>query len=235
MRAQTTSANDGIGRPAGQTGAVRRVDVVDWGRVGYAAAMERQLALVSARAEGRIPDTIACVRHPATITLGRNAPDGDVVASPAALAQRGIELVRSDRGGRATYHGPGQAIVYPIVSLAERGLGVKSWVELLEDSLLEALASYRLAATRRPASPGLWIGDAKIASVGLRVVRGVSYHGVSLNVGLDVSGFDCIVTCGVAGQRVTAVAAEIAPARDGGPAVREAASRIAHAIRSRLS
>jgi len=212
-------------------GPIADVRLEDWGRLSYAAALLRQREIVSARIAGAGADTIVAVEHPPTITLGRNTPGVDVIAAPSELQERGIELVQTDRGGRATYHGPGQAVVYPIVAIGERGLGVRPWVAMLEDSMIETLASFGLSARRQPGSPGLWIGAAKIASVGLRVERGVSYHGVSVNVGLDVSGFDCIVTCGVAGQQVTSITAEIGS----DPGVREACARLGRAIRNQLS
>ncbi|TFH22043.1 MAG: lipoyl(octanoyl) transferase LipB [Myxococcales bacterium] len=217
---------------AGRPGTDHRADVrVEyWGPLGYAAALERQRGIVTARIAGVAPDTIVAVEHPPTITLGRNAPSTDVVATPAVLRERGIELVKTDRGGRATYHGPGQAVVYPIVGIADRGLGVKPWVAMLEEAMIGTLASFGLSARRRPETPGLWVGSAKIASVGLRVERGVSYHGVSMNIGLDVSGFDAIVTCGIAGQPVTSVAAEIGS----DPGVREASSRLSREICNHL-
>ena len=216
------------GRP--HTGKRAEVRVEDWGRVAYAAALERQRSIVAARIAGITPDTIVAVEHPPTITLGRNAPSTDVIATAAVLRERGVELVKTDRGGRATYHGPGQAVLYPIVGIADRGLGVKPWVAMLEAAMIQTLASFEISARRRPDTPGLWVGSAKIASVGLRVERGVSYHGVSMNIGLDVSGFDGIVTCGIAGQPVTSVAAETGS----DPGVREACSRLSREIRNHL-
>jgi lipoate-protein ligase B len=201
-----------------------------WGCVPYAEALARQLELVAARQAGTPPDTLVAVEHSPTITLGRHASAGDVLLDRRALAARGIALVRSDRGGRATYHGPGQAVVYPIVDVAARGLGAKAWVALLEDSILEVLGGLGVAGQRHPGSPGVWAGGGKIASLGLRIARGVSYHGVSLNVELDVSAFDYILTCGVAGERVTSVAAETGSA----PPVNSVSSSLCRAIAARL-
>ncbi len=179
---------------------------VSWGRLAYGEALERQRRLVEARLLGEVADTIAAVEHPPTITLGRHAPAADVRLSPGDLAQRGICLVRTDRGGRATYHGPGQAVIYPVVALEPLRLGVKNWVCLLEKTIIDTLAAYGIAGQRQPGRPGIYVGSAKIASVGLRVVRGISYHGVSINVAADLSGFDAIVTCGVSGQPLTSLA-----------------------------
>lgn len=199
---QTTVAAD---RAPGQP---RRAVIERWGLVPYEAALRRQAELHARRVAGLVPDTLVIVEHPPTFTLGRHAPEGDVLLDAGELQRRGIDLVRSDRGGRATYHGPGQVVLYPIVSIDDLGLGVKGWVCLLESALLETLADYGVIAERRPSTAGLWTRGGKIASVGLRVARGVSTHGVSLNTGLEPSVFDCIVTCGVRGERVTTIAAE---------------------------
>jgi len=201
-----------------------------WGRLDYATAYERQLALAAAVADGSVADTIVTVEHPPTITLGRHASASDVLAGEAERASRGIVVVRSDRGGQATYHGPGQAVVYPIVDIARLALGPRSWVCLLESVLIETLADHGVRGVLIEGRPGIWTGGAKIASIGLRVVRGVSYHGVSLNVELDVSGFACIVPCGSAGERITSLAAEGVRA----PTVKQASATLVDAIARRL-
>ncbi len=210
-----------------QAASARDVVVERWGEVAYDEALARQLELHARRLAGSVPDTLVLVSHPATFTLGRQAPEADIVLDRAALARRGIAVARSDRGGRATYHGPGQVVMYPVVAIAELGLGVKDWVCLLESALIDTLADYGIEGHRQPGTAGIWTAmaamnpganggardaagesmDAKIASLGLRVARGVSYHGVALNTGLDASVFDCIVTCGVRGERVTTIEA----------------------------
>lgn len=217
-------------RPPGLPPAFEALAIERWGTLGYREALARQLDLHAERLAGRRGDTVALVSHPPTFTLGRSAPESDIVASADELAGRGIAVVRSDRGGRATYHGPGQVVLYPVVGIDERGLGVKRWVRLLEDALLEVLGACGVRAARRPGTAGLWTRRGKIASIGLRVVRGVSYHGVSLNVDLDASAFDCIVTCGVRGESVTTIAAEI----DEPPDETEIGEKLALAVASRL-
>ncbi len=181
-----------------------------WGRVAYGQALRRQLQLHRRRCRGEIGDTLITVEHPPTISLGRNAPMSDVLWDEARRHEAGLELLRSDRAGRATYHGPGQAVVYPLVDIAACGLGVRQWVQLLEDAIAASLRGYGIETERRCGHPGLWTAGAKIASLGLRIVRGVSYHGVSVNVSLDVSVFDCIVTCGVASEQATNIYAHSA-------------------------
>lgn len=217
--------------PTGDPAA--RIRIADWGRVEYGEARRRQLELWERRVRGEIEDIVILVEHPAVITLGRHAPQDDLLLDRAALEQKGIAVVRTDRGGRATYHGPGQAVVYPIVSIAERGIGVKDWVELLEDALMETLDSYAIASRRTSGQPGIWVGDAKIASIGLRVARGVSYHGISINVDeRSKNGFEHIVTCGVRDQRVTSLQNE-APAVTA--TVGDVAARFCAALTKRLS
>ncbi|MFN2377049.1 MAG: lipoyl(octanoyl) transferase LipB [Candidatus Binatia bacterium] len=222
------------GQGDGQQDAV----IADWGFVAYEEALRRQLELHARRVAGQAPDTLVLVSHPPTFTLGRHAPEADIVLDQAELLRRGITVARSDRGGRATYHGPGQVVLYPIVSIAALGLGVKDWVCLLESALLDALADHGVAGRRQPGTAGIWTtgegeegGGAKIASLGLRVARGVSYHGVALNTGLDASVFDCIVTCGVRGERVTTIEAETGRRPDDGDAGRLLAGHVARRIR----
>jgi lipoate-protein ligase B len=213
--------------------------IEDWGVVAYGDALERQLALHARRVAGEAPDTIVVVRHPPTITLGRRAPEDDVAMDRAELERRGVAVVRSDRGGRATYHGPGQVVVYPIVSIASLGLGVKDWVCLLEGALIDTLEDYGIEGRRRDGTAGIWTGEdgreAKIASLGLRVARGVSYHGIALNTGLDASIFDCIVTCGVRGERVTTVAEASGVQRNDEDVSRTLTGHIARRIRDARS
>ncbi|MFP6626760.1 MAG: lipoyl(octanoyl) transferase LipB [Deltaproteobacteria bacterium] len=180
----------------------------NWGRIDYDKALERQLELVGRRQRDETSDTIAFCEHPPTITLGRNAPDSDLLLGREEIDRRGIAVVQSDRGGRATYHGPGQAVVYPVVAIGQRGIKTRRWVALLEEAIVETLAGLGVQATAALNGPGVWARGGKIASLGLRIDRGVSYHGLCVNVGLDVEPFDCIVTCGVASQPVTTVEME---------------------------
>lgn len=209
--------------------------VEHWGTVAYDDAFCRQLELHRKRVAGEVADTLVIVSHPPTFTLGRHAPETDVVAEQEELARRGIVVTRSDRGGRATYHGPGQVVLYPIVSIEELGIGVKDWVCLLEGALLDTLADYGIHGHRRPATAGIWTGDddaaGKIASLGLRISRGVSYHGIALNTGLDASVFDGIVTCGVRGERVTTIEAMTGRAPDDDEVARRLASHVQRRIR----
>jgi lipoyl(octanoyl) transferase len=173
---------------------------------------------------------LVIVTHPPTITLGRNAPESDILLDAETLAERGIEVVRSDRGGRATYHGPGQLVLYPIVDIRRLRLGTRAWVELLEDALLATVADFGVTGGRIAGRPGIWAAGAKVASVGLRILNGVSHHGVSLNVDLDVCAFDCIVPCGATGERITSLAI----LSEHAPTVDETADRLVGHITRRI-
>ncbi len=183
-------------------------EVRDWGTLGYEESCLGQERIFTDRVAGRGPDVVVAVRHPPTITLGRHAPAEDVVADSEVLRACGIAVSRSDRGGRATYHDEGQAVVYPIVGIADLGLGVRAWVGILEETIQAVLSGYGIAARCRGGTPGLWTDQGKIASIGLRIRHGVSTHGLSVNVNLDVGAFNYIVACGAAGQPVTTLALE---------------------------
>ena len=143
------------------------------------------------------PDELWLCEHPPTFTLGQAARAGHVHdAGP-------IPLVPTDRGGQVTYHGPGQPIVYALVDLRRRGLGVRATVEALEAAVVALLAVEGVAARGRPEAPGVYVGEAKIAALGLRVRRGRSYHGLAFNADVDLAPFDRIDPCGYPGLRVT--------------------------------
>jgi lipoyl(octanoyl) transferase len=201
-------------------GSVRAVDggappiVARWlGRIGYREAWELQKALAHARAEGAIPDQLLLLEHPPVLTLGRGADPSHVLATPAQLEGRGIEVLRVERGGEVTYHGPGQLVAYPIVKLADRELLLRPFVRALEAALVETCASFGVTAARRDGHPGCWIdpGGAaprKIGALGIRIERGTSYHGIALNVDPDLADFDLIDPCGMPGLDSTSIARE---------------------------
>jgi lipoyl(octanoyl) transferase len=138
------------------------------------------------------PDELWLVEHPPVYTLGQ--------AAKVPVVENGIPLVQSDRGGEITYHGPGQAVVYTLVDLARRGIKVKQYVRLLEQSVIDLLGG---KGERRPGAPGVYVGGAKIAALGIRVRQGRAYHGVALNVDMDLSPFSAIDPCGYPGLQVT--------------------------------
>jgi lipoyl(octanoyl) transferase len=189
--------------------------VATWlGRVPYRRAWEIQKGLVAARAAGEIDDKLLLLEHPAVLTLGRHGDPAHVLAPEAELERRGIEVIRVERGGEVTYHGPGQLVAYPIVKLADRDLLVRPLVRALEAAMIEACAAFGVVATRHDGEPGCWIDGAgpvprKIGALGLRIERGVSYHGIALNVEPDLGDFELIDPCGMPGLTSTSIAREL--------------------------
>jgi len=183
--------------------------VLELGRVPYTQAWELQHSLVKARQERRVDDILLLLEHQAVITLGRSADARHILASPEALHGLGIQVQRIERGGDVTYHGPGQLVGYPILHLASRHLGVSDYMHALEQVLIHTLADFGLPAHRQDGVIGVWIGEAKIASLGARVEDGVTYHGFALNVNTNLEHFGLIVPCGLAGISVTSVEREL--------------------------
>ena len=185
------------------------------GRIVYRAAWQLQKELVTARADGDIADRLLLLEHDPVLTLGRQASAAHVLASPRQLGRRGIEVIRVERGGEVTYHGPGQLVAYPIIRLGDRGLLVRPLVSALEAAMIETCARLGLDAIRRDSQPGCWIDGGpgrpyrKIGALGLRIERGVSYHGVALNIDVDLREFDLIDPCGEPGLVSTSVAEEL--------------------------
>ncbi len=176
----------------------RRTNTLQWrwlGRVPYGQALERQRAHRERVIAGTAPSVLWLLEHDPVITLGRrtdpNPPD------PVALQRRGIDLYQTERGGLATYHGPGQLIGYLVCDIRELGLSVRQVVTLIEDSLITWLAGWHVSAGRREGAPGVWVGNDKIAALGLHFKRGVSMHGFALNLVMDLSPYEFIVPCGI--------------------------------------
>ncbi len=180
------------------------------GRTPYRDAWDLQHRFVAARAAGAIGDQLLLLEHEPVLTLGRHSDPSHVLASPEELAARRIELIRTERGGEVTYHGPGQLTAYPIVRLADRGLYIRSFVRALEASLSQTCAAFGVEAGPKDGFPGCWCADGsrKIGAVGVRVERGVTYHGIALNVSVRLADFDLIDACGLPGVESTSIARE---------------------------
>jgi lipoyl(octanoyl) transferase len=170
------------------------------GRVAYEPTWRAMQAFNAARAPAT-PDQLWLVEHPPVFTLGLAGRRTHV------LAPGEIPVVETDRGGQVTYHGPGQAVAYVLLDLRRAGLGVREMVRRLEGALIEVLDAYGIRGERRAGMPGVYVGDAKIAAIGLRVARGCTYHGVALNVDLDLEPFSRIDPCGYPGLAATSLAA----------------------------
>lgn len=182
---------------------------VDWGRTRYAAARRRQEDTVARRLAGVIGDTLVFTEHEPVYTLGvRNGAARHLLWDHAELARRGIEVVETNRGGDITYHGPGQIVGYPIISLAPRP-DLHAYLRFLEQVLLNALGCLGLAAGRRPGQTGIWLGPRKIAAIGVAVKRWVTSHGFALNVNNDLAPFAGIVPCGITDGTVTSLRQEL--------------------------
>ncbi len=187
---------------------------VRWlGRVAYREAWDLQHRLVAQRRAGEIPDQLLLLEHPAVLTLGRQASEEHVLATSQELERRGIEVIRVERGGEVTYHGPGQLVAYPIVRLAERDLLPRPFVRALENAMIDTCAGFGVGADRREGYPGCWCdpdsdGPRKIGALGLRVEGGVTYHGIALNITTELANFALIDPCGIENLTVTSIARE---------------------------
>jgi lipoyl(octanoyl) transferase len=174
---------------------VENIVVKALGSVEYPAALQAMKSFTSERDE-ETPDELWLVEHPPVYTLGQ--------AAKRPAVDNGIPLVQSDRGGEITYHGPGQAVIYTLVDLARRGIKVKEFVRLLEQSVIDFLGAHPgVRGERRPGAPGVYVGGAKIAALGIRVRQGRAYHGLALNVDMDLAPFSAIDPCGYPGLPVT--------------------------------
>ncbi len=167
------------------------------GPVPYAEAWALQRDLVDARQRGEIPDVLMLLEHLPVVTVGRSGKSEHLRATREELASAGIELFRVERGGSATYHGPGQLVGYPIVDLGAMGRDVVRYMRTMEESLIQTLERFGIAAVREKGYPGVWVGGAKICSVGVAVKRGVTMHGFAINVTTALDAFSLINPCGL--------------------------------------
>jgi lipoyl(octanoyl) transferase len=163
----------------------------------YGAALELQQRLVAERKQGLIADQLLLLEHPHVITLGRNGRMENLLAGDEVLRRAGIAFHPTDRGGDVTYHGPGQLVGYPIVDLREWSRDVGAYVRALEQAIIDTLADFGIAAGRIPKLTGVWVGEQKIAAIGVHISRWVTSHGFALNVTTDLNYFHYIVPCGL--------------------------------------
>jgi len=186
---------------------MRTFEIRRLGVVPYADALEIQRALVEDRRAHRVGDLLLFVEHPHVLTLGVRGDGGrsHILAPPEMLHARGIEIYETGRGGDITYHGPGQLVGYPIVDLKPDRCDVHRYVRDLEDVLIRTAADYGINARRIDGLTGVWVGDEKLAAIGVRISRWVTSHGFALNVTTDLDNFDLIVPCGIADRGVTSL------------------------------
>ncbi|HXA49405.1 MAG TPA: lipoyl(octanoyl) transferase LipB [Candidatus Acidoferrum sp.] len=176
------------------------------GRIRYGDALAIQQSLSSDRKLGLVPDHLLLLEHPHVITMGRNGHEENLLASEDVMARAGIEYFPTNRGGDVTYHGPGQLVGYPILDLREWKRDVGAYVRTLEQSIIDTLAEYGIEAGRIPKLTGVWVGERKIAAIGVHLSRWVTSHGFALNVSTDLNYFKYIVPCGLT-KPVTSMAA----------------------------
>lgn len=206
--------------------------VEDWGLVPYRAAWERQRAMRDALvADPDGAEHVAMVEHPAVYTLGFHGDADNMLASEESLRRLGAECIRIERGGDVTYHGPGQLVVYPVINLHRHRLGVKAYIERLENSVIELCASYGIVARTAPGAIGVWLDwdtpqARKICAIGVKVSHGVTMHGLALNVNTDLSAFGLINPCGFTDKGVASLAVELGHPCD----MREVKTRLAEIL-----
>jgi lipoyl(octanoyl) transferase len=184
------------------------LDILDLGTKPYAEALELQLELCQKRQQDTINNTVLIVEHPAVITLGARKSENKLLTDEDCLHDKGIEVVRVGRGGGTTAHNPGQLVVYPIIKLKSLGLDVNAYVRSLEQVGIELLQWLGVESNRRKGYPGLWIGETKIASVGVQLKKWVSLHGMAINLNNDLGIFEHIVPCGLKDVVITSVQKE---------------------------
>jgi lipoyl(octanoyl) transferase len=182
--------------------------LLNLGRTPYLEAWDLQRSVAAAVSQGAIPDTVVMLEHPPVVTLGRRAQVGELHVP----ADAEVEIVETDRGGKSTFHGPGQLVCYPILDLTRHGQDVKKYCRDLEEALVQTLAAFGLAATRIEGLTGIWLESPprKIASIGIHIHKWVTTHGYALNVDLDLAPFtEWITACGLEGAAFTTMAHEL--------------------------
>lgn len=187
------------------------ITVQDWGRTAYAKAFVRQKEQVQRRIDGDTEDTLIFTEHDPVYTIGmRSGSAAHLLWDPAKLAAQGITVAETNRGGDITYHGPGQVVGYPIMDISPVK-DLHAYLRFLEEVMIRGLGTLGLAATRRDGLTGIWLGQRKVAAIGVAVRRWVTYHGFALNVAPDLAHFDGIVPCGIADTEgtVTSLAREL--------------------------
>ena len=183
--------------------------IIEWqdlGRMRYRQAQALQGSLRSLRVVGHIGDRLLFVEHPPVFTIGRRECSEDFVSSAQAIAAEGIEVVKTNRGGRVTYHGPGQLVGYFICRLDSLGLGVRDFVRAVEEICIRTAAVLGIQAHRDEGCPGVWVGQDKLGAIGLNVSHGITQHGFALNVDCDLAAYRHITACGIKGRGITTMA-----------------------------
>jgi lipoyl(octanoyl) transferase len=186
---------------------MRTLEVRRLGTISYADGLEIQKGLVEQRKAGAIPDQLLLLQHPPVITLGVKSRNdrSHIVASPDLLASEGVEVFETGRGGDVTYHGPGQLVGYPIIDLKPDRCDVHQYVRDLEEVMILMAATFGVEAGRIPGLTGAWVGNEKLAAIGVRIARWITSHGFAFNVNTALNHFDLIVPCGITDKGVTSL------------------------------
>jgi len=200
---------------AGKQQGVMKTYLFDLGKMDYHDAHQFQLDCVNYRLDeqGR-PDIFIVTEHPPVFTLGKRGGLDSLTVAEEHVKKQGVGIVQTERGGDITYHGPGQLVVYPIIHLRESSLSISTYVDMLEEVMISCAGDFGVNTVRDERNRGIWVGNNKIGSIGIRVRRGVAFHGLALNVALDFEHFGWIQPCGLAGVGVTSLAAELGTAVD---------------------
>ena len=185
---------------------MRRCLLIEPGLVDYGEAFRLQRAVAAARETGALPDTLVILEHPPVLTLGRRASRQNILVPAELLRRQGVAVHQSTRGGDVTYHGPGQLVGYPILDLRGLGLGPSAYVHSLETVIIDFLRGFGIEARQDPRYVGVWVGEQKVAAIGVAVSRGVTTHGFAVNVDPDLSHFRLINPCGITDRGVTSMA-----------------------------
>lgn len=187
----------------------KKISYIDLGLIPYTEAWDIQKKYRTERQEGATGDTILFCEHPPVFTIGKQNCAEDWLSSNAAIKEEGIEVVKTDRGGRITYHGPGQQVVYFIVDIKNYSTGVKDFVAKIENVCLELVNSFGLSASKNNEHPGIWIGPKKIVAIGLHISQDISMHGVAINVFPNMSHYRHIIPCGIKDKGITSMELEL--------------------------
>ncbi len=193
-------------KPSTSETATRTLEVRRLGREAYGLTWALQKRLLDQRIAEQIPDTLLLVEHNPVYTLGRNADPDHVLADAAWLERHGVEVFHIERGGDVTYHGPGQVVGYPILALRQHGHDVHKYLRDLEEVIIRTLADYDVTGGRDPDNTGVWVGNEKIAAMGVKLSRWVTMHGFAFNVNTDLQYYAGIIPCGIQHKGVTSLA-----------------------------
>ncbi len=208
----------------------RRVWLLELGTVPYEPVHEMQHKLVRWRQQELIEDVLLLLEHEPVITLGRRADESNILVSWDILEREAIEVQRIERGGDVTYHGPGQLVGYPIIDMHRYGLGASDYMHRLEAVIRDALADFGLETRLREKTIGVWVGEDKIAALGVRIKRGVTFHGFALNVAPNMDHWCLIIPCGISDGGVTSLAQELGKV----PSMAEVRQRVADRFAQRF-